>query len=311
MRHSSVETNGIKLHVVEAGEGTPVLFCHGFPDTWYTWKKQMTWLGGQGFRCIAVDMRGYGRSSAPGEAAKYTVLHTAGDLVGLLDALGLESVTVVGHDLGAIVAWNAAMMRPDRFTAVFGISVPFRMRDDLSFLDRLRSAGRHDFYMFGHMPDQADQDWSDAEKTVPGALYWSSGTPSVDQRWSPFDPARKLNRPALVEDMPWVDPEYVAYNVAEFKRTGFSGGLNYYRAIQAGFDLSAAFKGAVIRQPSFYLYGKEDGLNEVPRNTPEELKRFLPGLRGHVGLDGVGHWPQHERPTSVNETLSAFLHSVG
>jgi pimeloyl-ACP methyl ester carboxylesterase len=130
MKHLTIETNNIQLHVVELGDGVRVLFCHGFPDTWRGWRRPMKAVASSGYRAIAADMRGYGRSSAPTDADQYTPFHTVGDLIGLLDALGLQTVTVVGHDFGANIAWNTAMMRPDRFTAVFGISVPFLPRYD-------------------------------------------------------------------------------------------------------------------------------------------------------------------------------------
>lgn len=311
MKHATIATNGIELHVVEAGEGPAVLFCHGFPDTWRTWRRQMAAVADAGHRAIAVDMRGYGRSSAPDDAALYTPFHTVGDLAGLLDRLGLPAVTVVGHDFGASVAWSAAMMRPDRFTAVFGISVPFRPRGETSFLEQLRAAGRTDFYMFSQMRPEAEAEWTPAARTIPAALYWASATPPPDERWSPFDPDRRLTRKAPVARPEWADADDVAHTVAEFERTGFRGGLNYYRAIQTGFDLAAPFAGAVIRQPSFFLIGQADGLNELRRNSTDELRRSLPGLRGHVELDAVGHWPQHEAPAATNAALLDFLRRLG
>ena len=121
-----VATNGVSLHVTEQGEGPAVLFCHGFPDTSYTWRRQTEAIASAGYRAIAPDMRGYGRSSAPADATLYTPLQTAGDLVGLLDALKISSAVLVGHDWGATHAWNAALMRPDRFTAVFGLERALR-----------------------------------------------------------------------------------------------------------------------------------------------------------------------------------------
>src|SRR5579863_9852727 len=126
MRHHEIEANGISLHFVEEGKGAAVVFCHGFPAIWSSWKAQMEALATAGFRALALDMRGYGGSSAPVEADAYTPYQTVGDLVAVLDTAGIATASVVGHDFGAHIAWNAAMMRPDRFTAVCGMSVPFR-----------------------------------------------------------------------------------------------------------------------------------------------------------------------------------------
>ena len=142
LRSYDVETNGISLHVTEQGEGPAVIFCHGFPDTSYTWRRQMKTVASAGYRAIAPDMRGYGRSSAPADANLYTALHTAGDLVGLLDALKVPSAILVGHDWGATHSWNTALMRPDRFTAVFCLSVPYFPRGDVSLFERMRKIGR-------------------------------------------------------------------------------------------------------------------------------------------------------------------------
>jgi pimeloyl-ACP methyl ester carboxylesterase len=306
-----VTTNGITLHVTEQGEGQPVLFCHGFPDTAYTWRRQMQAIAAAGYRAIAPDMRGYGRSSAPADASLYTPLQTAGDLVGLLDALKIPSAVLVGHDWGATHAWNAAMMRPDRFTAVFCLSVPYVPRGEVSVFERMRKSGHQDdFYMFEQIRPDADQIWADAAVTIPGILFWASGSAPAGKQWSPLDPARSLHRPAPGPLPSWAEPDYVKHNVAEFQRTGFHGGLNYYRAAEPYFDLSAAFKGAKIAQPSFFIWGKADGLKELYPLTIDQMRAGLPGLVGGLELDKVGHWVQHEAADLVNGQLVTFLRTV-
>lgn len=310
MRHSQVTVGPVELHVVEHGEGPPVLLCHGFPDVWRGWRLQMEALAAAGYRAIAPDMRGYGRSAAPADPLLYTPFHTVGDLVGLLDALELPAVTVVGHDFGASVAWNAALLRPDRFTAVFGASVPFMPLGGRTFLQDIAEAGATDFYMFDQMRPEADAQWADAAVTYPSFLYWSSGSPPPADRWNPFTGNASMVRPAPVARPAWADPDDVAYAVAEFQRTGFHAPLNYYRAIQPFFDASAAFKGLVIRQPSFFLIGELDGLNAMRRTTEADLRPGLPGLLGFVQLSGVGHWPNREAPDAFNEALLGFLRDL-
>jgi pimeloyl-ACP methyl ester carboxylesterase len=270
----------------------------------------MTAIASSGYRAIAPDMRGYGRSSAPSDSTLYTPLHTAGDLVGLLDALNIPSAVIVGHDWGATHAWNAAMMRPDRFKAVFCLSVPYFPRGDVSVFERMRTSGHeNDFYMFEQIKPEADQIWADAAVTIPGILFWASGSAPADERWNPLDPARSLHRPAPGPLPSWVEPDYVAHNVAEFQRTGFHGALNYYRAAELYFDLSAAWKGAKITQPSFYISGKADGLGAL-YPPAEKLHAGLPGLGGNLELDNVGHWIQHEASAEVSEQLVKFLRTV-
>jgi pimeloyl-ACP methyl ester carboxylesterase len=305
-----IATNGISLHVTEQGEGPAVLFCHGFPDTCYTWRRQMKAIASAGYRAIAPDMRGYGRSSAPADATLYTPLQTTGDLVGLLDALKVPSAVLVAHDWGAAHAWSAGLMRPDRFKALFCLSVPYVPRGDISVFEKMRSAGyQNDFYMFEQMRPEADQIWADAKVTIPGILYWASGSAPADKRWSPMDPARNLHRPAFGPLPNWAEPDYVAHNVAEFQRTGFHGGLNYYRAAELYFDLSAPWKGAKITQPSFFIAGKVDGLEQL-YPPADQLRPFVPGLVGRLELDNVGHWVQHEASAEVSDQLVKFLRIV-
>lgn len=208
LKEYDVATNGISLHVTEQGEGPAVLFCHGFPDTSYTWRRQMQAIASAGYRAIAPDMRGYGRSSAPADAALYTPLQTTGDLVGLLDALKIAGVVVVAHDWGAAHAWGAALMRPDRFKALFCLSVPYVPRADVSIFEKMRNSGhRNDFYMFEQMRSSADQIWADAAVTIPGVLYWASASAPAGKRWNPMDPARSLHRPAPGPLPSWAEPD--------------------------------------------------------------------------------------------------------
>ncbi len=307
MKHAQITVGPVEIHVVELGEGPPVLLCHGFPDLWRGWRPQMEALAAAGYRAIALDMRGYGRSSAPDDPTRYTPFHTVGDLIGLLDALGLPEVTIVGHDFGASVAWNAALLRPDRFTAVFCASLPYTPRGDRSILESMAAAGRDSFYMFDQLRPEAAGRWADAAVTYPAFLYRSSGSPPPTERWDPFASLWTSLRPAPVAIPPWADPDDIAYAVQEFRRTGFRGALGYYRSIQPWFDLAAPYKGAVIRQPSFFLVGAVDGLNLLRRTTETELRVGLPGLRGFLELPGVGHWPHREAPNAFNAALLGFL----
>ena len=311
LKEYDIATNGISLHITEQGDGPVVLFCHGFPDTAYTWRRQMKAVAAAGYRAIAPDMRGYGRSTAPAEAGLYTPMHTSGDLVGLLDALTIPSAVLVGHDWGAAHAWNASLMRPDLFKAVFCLSVPYVPRGDVSVFERMRKSGHQDdFYMFEQIRPGADLIWVNAKVTIPGILYWASGAAPADKRWSPMDPARSLHRPAPMPLPSWAAPDYVNHNIGEFQRTGFHGGLNYYRAAEPYFYLSAAFKGAKVTQPSFFIWGKSDGMKELYPLTIDQMRAGLPGLLGGLELDNVGHWVQHEASEVVSEQLVKFLRTV-
>jgi pimeloyl-ACP methyl ester carboxylesterase len=309
MKHRVIDSDGVSLHFVEEGEGQAVVLCHGFPAIWSSWRAQIKALAGAGFKAIALDMRGYGESSAPADAELYTPYHTVGDLVAILDAVGVETAAVVGHDFGANVAWNAAMMRPDRFTSVCSLSVQYRQLGGPSFLDKLRAAGKFGFYWFDMMKPESDEAWADAAASIPGMVYWTSGEAPEAGRWDPFDPSRGLLRPAP-SAFRTIDAGYIADAVAAFARSGFHGALNYYRALDPFTRHSAAFAGAKIRQPSMFLAGEVDGLNLVARPDPEAMRANLVDLRSFTMLEGVGHWPQLEAPDATNAALLAFLTSL-
>jgi pimeloyl-ACP methyl ester carboxylesterase len=308
--HHFIDACGIRLHVVAQGSGPAVVFCHGFPTTWVSWRGAMQATAAAGFHAIALDMRGYGESDAPDDSALYTPFDTVGDVIAVLDHFGIDRAILVGHDFGANIVWNAAMMRPDRIAAVFGVSVPFLQPGGTSFLDQIRAAGADGFYMFDQMTPEADAKWADAAHSIPASLYWLSGEAPADQRWDPFDPARHMLRPAPGAPTT-IDPAYVSEMVEVFGRTGFHAPLNYYRAIDGFFSLaSRAFAGCRIAQPSFFLTGAADGLNAVRSPTENSLRETLPGLRGFVALDGVGHWPQLEAAEAFNAALVGFLEMV-
>ena len=307
MKHSTIDVGQVALHVVEHGDGPAVLFCHGFPDLWRGWRGQMEMVAEHGYRAVALDMRGYGRSSGPADPTAYTPLHTVGDLVGVLDALDLAQVTVVGHDFGATTAWVAALLRPDRFTAVFCASVPFTPLGGRSFLQDIADSGAPGYYMFDQMQPDAASRWADAAVTYPSFLYHSSGAAAEDERWDPFAGGADMVRPAPVPLPPWADREDISYAVGEFQRTGFEAPLNYYRSIQPFFDLTRAFRGTTVQQPSYYLTGEVDALHRMRPADERSLRADLPGLRGVSLLPGVGHWPNKEAPDVFNATLLDFL----
>lgn len=310
-----VHVDGVALHVIHQGRGPAVLFCHGFPDTARTWRRQMQAVAEAGYRAVALDMRGYGESDAPTDPECYSAPYVVGDLAGVLDALDIPSAVLVGHDWGADHAQRAMLMRPDRFHALVSLSIPYAPRGEMSHWDQLRSQGLGErYYAFDMMKAGAEAGFEPAENSIPNILYWLSGSPPSSSGWDPIDPSRHMLRPAPVSTPTWADPEYIAHTISAFERSGFRGGLNYYRAAQATFDLMAAYKDKPIEQPSLYIWGLSDGLcrflhQTVP--TVEALRRTLPGLVDHVPLAGVGHWIQHEAPDRLNAELLKFLRTIG
>ncbi|WP_206077416.1 alpha/beta fold hydrolase [Massilia sp. HP4] len=311
LRRHKLRVNGETFHVIEQGSGPAVLFCHGFPDTAETWRSQMRAVAAAGYRAVALDMRGFGDSFAPPDASQYTSLHIVGDLVGVLDALKIDSAVIVGHDWGADHAQRAALLRPDRFRALVSISIPYAPRGDIDTWSDLRKRGLGErYYALDWIRPGRESLFAPAAKSIPAILYWPSASPLPAQRWDPVDPARSMLRPAPVAAPSWADPAYVRHTVQAFDKSGFQGGLNYYRALPITFELTSAYRNTVIRQPSLYIWGAADGLCRFFHPTTpslEQLRRTQPNLVRQVRLENVGHWVQHEAAERLNAELLAFL----
>ena len=317
-----VEANGIRLNIAEQGAGPLVVLCHGFPETWYSWRHQLGALAAAGFHAVAPDMRGYGKSERPEAIDRYTVFHLVGDVVGLLDALEAPTAVIAGHDWGATVAWHAALLRPDRFRAVIGLSVPFRPRGTVpptSAMPRTEDAQFYQLYFQEPGVAEAELD-RDPRATVRNLLYGGSGDGS---RGGGGDGAANIGMvprgkgflrgaPAPAALPEWLGERDVDVYAGEFERTGFRGGLNYYRNLDRNWELLAPFAGARVTVPALYIAGDRDlvvgfaGMDQLLAN----LGRFVTGLRGTVMLSGCGHWTQQERPDEVNAALLEFLRGL-
>src|SRR5882762_3453177 len=176
-RHRTVEANGIRIHLAEQGNGPLVMLCHGFPESWYSWRHQLTALSAAGFRAVAPDMRGYGMTDHPAEIERYTLFHLVGDMVGVLDALGEKTAVIAGHDWGAPVAWHAALLRPDRFRAVVGLSVPYRPRGSIAPTTVMAQNEDAIFYqLYFQEPGVAEAEFErDTNVSLRTLLYSASG----------------------------------------------------------------------------------------------------------------------------------------
>ena len=314
IEHRMVETNGIRLHIAEMGQGPVVILCHGWPETWYSWRHQLPALAAAGFRAIAPDMRGYGRSDRPEAVEAYTQLHIVGDMVGLLDALEVPQAVIIGHDWGAPAAWNSALMRPDRFRAVAGLSVPYTPRGKISAIDAFKQRGMANIYMmYFQNPGVAEREFEqDVAATLRRVYYSASGSLPAEKVWRPFvAPGGGLLETTFDTPMPlsWLGESDLAEYAKDFSASGFRGGLNWYRNLHRNWELMAPFIHAPIRQPSLFIAGSRDGVIRMrdTKVTEADLRPMLPGLRKSVLIDGIGHWVQQEAPEPVNAALLEFL----
>ncbi len=308
-----LDINGIRMQVATQGCGPLVLLCHGFPELWYSWRNQLAALAAAGYRAVAPDMRGYGGTDAPAEPDAYTALHLVGDMVELVNALGEQQAVIVGHDWGALVAWSAAIMRPDLFRAVVGMSVPFSPPGRVELLSALASRGISDFYIqYFQTPGVAEAELErDVESSIRRIYFSGSGDGPDGPVFGRLQPGQGfLGGMIEPETLPaWLSLEDIAYYTGEFTRSGFRGGLNWYRNMTRSWALLAPWRGCIIRQPSMFIAGSRDAVLKFP-GSPQQIEAFaqtLPGLRGCHILEGAGHWIQRERATEVNERLLGFL----
>ncbi|MGW2716472.1 alpha/beta fold hydrolase [Streptomyces sp. NPDC001492] len=315
VEHRMVDVNGIRLHVAEEGEGPLVVLLHGFPESWHSWHHQFGPLADAGFRVVAPDQRGYGRSDRPAEVSAYSILHLVGDVVGLIHALGEEQAFVVGHDWGAPVAWHTALLRPDVVRGVAGLSVPppFRSsRPPLAVMDE-RFDGRF-YWNYFSRPGVADVELAQDTRTALRKIFYtaSGDAPGAGSGEQPLiEPGQgwlaAMKDPETLPE--WFTEEDLDALTESFSQ-GFTGALNWYRNLDRNWELTAPWHGAVVGSPALYVYGDRDLVPAFPGTS--ELIAALPDLmpdlrREPVKLAGCGHWTQQERPREVNEALIDFL----
>ena len=337
--HQMVETNGIRLHIASAGEGMPVVFCHGFPGLWYSWRKQMEPVAAAGFRAIAVDQRGYGRSDRPVDPAEYDAIKVMDDMIGLLDALGEEKAVFVGHDFGAQQVCNLAVRHPDRVAGVVIMACPYDfdlagragqgskatadqrgmewgggMRPSEAFAMAAEKHFLHLHYFQAIGP--AEKELGAQSGEVLKRLFWAlSGEGDYkDYVNHPSEGTGYLDVLAPAPDLPWrwmseADMEYYAQ---EFAQAGpdlaFIGGLNSYRAADRNWELGEPWADANIEVPALFIAGAQDiVLQMIAPDALDTQRQRVPDLRGTVLIEGAGHFVQMERAEETNRALLDFL----
>lgn len=313
--HRFIETNHIKMHIAERGSGPLVVLCHGFPESWYSWRHQLLALSEAGYHVVAPDQRGYGQTDQPEAIASYNILELTADIVGLVDALNQKQAVIVGHDWGAGVAWYCSLLRPDIFRATVLLSVPYIPRTwaDSRPTDAMRQmVGENQFYQlyFQEVGKAEAELEADVRKVVTMLLYSASGDPPPEKRWRYLFGKSEtlLDTVTQPETLPaWLTEQDIDFFTDEFERTGFRGGLNWYRNSDRNWELTAFLSGAQLRQPALFVAGELDSVIMMYRDAFDAMGETVPNLKKKVLLPGAGHWIQQERPTEVNQLLIEFL----
>jgi pimeloyl-ACP methyl ester carboxylesterase len=309
-----IQANGIRMRIAEMGKGPLVLFLHGFPESWYSWRHQLPAVAAAGFRAVAPDMRGYGDTDKPAAVEAYDIHNLARDVVGVIDALGEKTAVVVGHDWGSLVAWNSVLLHPDRFTGLVAMSVPYGGRGAVSPIESWKKTHGENFYyiLYFQEPGVAEAEFDKDPRGILSRLYLSPESPReapaiTDRRrvaggWIP-----RLGAPKGLP--PWLTAADLDYYVQEFTRAGFRGGINYYRNFHRNWETTPQLTGAKISQPVLFVAGERDVV--IAGSNAEQLTKLMsgvaPNLRGVKLFPGIGHWVQQELPADTNAALIEFL----
>jgi pimeloyl-ACP methyl ester carboxylesterase len=314
-RHRLVTANGIRIHLVEQGTGPLVLLVHGFPESWYSWRHQLPVLAEAGYHAVAIDVRGYGRSSKPAAVDAYRMLMHVADNLAVVEALGHHSAVIVGHDWGSPIASTSALLRPDVFRALVMLSVPYSPRGRSRPTDAFRRmGGEEEFYInYFQEPGRAEAEIeADVRTWLLGFYVGASGdaiAPSDGRTMATVPAGGQLrDRFVIPEKLPaWLAEEDLEVYVGEFERAGFTGALNRYRNIDRDWEDLTGWKGQPITVPSLYIGGDHDGPTLWGASSIGRFDQTLPALHGSHILPGCGHWTQQEQSTEVNDLLLEFV----
>ncbi|NOX52582.1 MAG: alpha/beta hydrolase [Gammaproteobacteria bacterium] len=305
-----VATNDIELNIAEQGQGPLVLMCHGFPESWYSWRHQFQALADAGYHAVAPDMRGYGSSDKPHAIETYNQVNVVNDIIGLIPALGYEKAVVFGHDWGAPTAWSCALNHPDKVTAVGALSVPFSPRGEVPPLDMLQEIFKDQFFYQLYFQAEGVAE-AEFEKDVRSALRKFYHMASAQNDLSLM--ATKPVDADLLSDLldpqemgAWLSEENLQFYTHEFTTSGFRGPLNYYRNLNLTWQLTEAAP-TTIAQPAMFVAGEKDGVIIMAAQALQSLPNHVTDLRINKLIPDVGHWTQQEAPQMVNQYMLEFL----
>lgn len=308
--------DGVPLRVAVKGEGPLVVFVHGFPESWYSWRHQIEAVANAGYTAAAMDVRGYGGSGKPEAIEAYDMEMLAGDVAAVIDALGGgQPAVIVGHDWGAPIVWNTSLVHPDRVRAVAGLSVPHLPVGERNALEMFNAVftanGRFFYIIYFQEPGVAEAELERDVSTTMAKFAWSwSGTaPEGTFRTDKPVNADLMSDVVLPEQMPaWYSDADHAYYVSQFEASGFRGPLNRYRNFPRDHAFLSALPSQVIEQPALFIGGTRDGaIRMFPFDAIEAMKANFTDLRSAHMLDGIGHWTQQEAPELVNAALLDWL----
>ena len=339
--HEHIRTNGIDLHIARCGQGPLVVFCHGFPGLWYSWRHQLPVVAQAGFTAVAFDQRGYGRSSRPLDACAYDSDTHCADLLGLLDALGHDKAIFIGHDFGAPLVWNMAVRHPEKCIAIVPVSCPYDFDlagrggaganpppgvqyprgfalPDVKPTDCFAAIAKHQFIHLHYFQaiGPADAELAGQPLEFLTRIYWALSAKGNLLGWEKFpsEGTGYLDVLAAAPELPW--PWMTAgdfrYMVQEYESAGkavaFVGGLNNYRVADRNWEIGAQYAGRCVEVPTLFISGAQDPVLQMVGNDAMDIMREkVKDLRDIVLIPDAGHFVQQEQKTAFNQILVTFL----
>ena len=320
-----VESNGINIRLAMMGEGPLVIFCHGWPESWYSYRHQLPAVANAGFKAVAYDVRGYGESDKPHEIEAYSMRNMTSDVVGIIDALGYDTAITIGHDWGGPIALNSAALNEDRITATGTLSVPFMGRGPMPTLDLWKEIYKDRFFyqLYFQKEGIAEEEFeSDLSRALFMTYTNSDGRGmkfNFEKGQSGLVPEKTkdstfLEGMEMFEDFPnWFTKEDLDYFVSQFEISGLRGPFNRYRAQNIDWHEIPELEGKILEQPAFFVTGTLDPVNFFVPSDQSLTDRIKPNYKNLLfaeELEGIGHWTQQEAPEEVNNFILNFLEKV-
>jgi pimeloyl-ACP methyl ester carboxylesterase len=318
MRSRTVEVDGFTWNIHDEGAGPAVVLCHGFPGLGYSYRHQVAALAAAGYRAVAPDMPGYGRTDRPSPLEEYTNVAVADRLIALCDALDIDRAVFVGHDFGAPVAWTTALRHTERVAGLVLLAVPYApYRMPARPTDLFAAMARRHFLHLHYFqePSVAERELDPRAHEFLRRLFFAlSGAYRYLEIWNhPSDANGYLDVLPQAPDLPWdwLTAEELEHYGTEFTRTGFGGGLSWYRAYDANWEATAEYEGAVVEVPTLFVAGASDPvLTMSGPGALDRMRQTVPDLRGIHLLEGAGHFVQMERRAQVDDHLLTFVSEV-
>ena len=316
--HRHAVINGIHTHYVEQGQGPAVVLCHGFPHLWFSWHRQIPELAEAGYRVIAPDLRGMGQTEAPADPRAYDVDHITGDLLGLLDHAGVERAIFVGLDFGAFANYDFALRHPERCIAVIGLENPAAPHNPAEApLTAYRRMGEKHFLHIVYFlePPRADIELAEQPRNFLRKVYWTlSGAVNYFDMFK--HPPGTSYIDAMVEPpalpWPWLSELELEFFVSEYSRSGFTGGLNWYRSMDRKWEQRKAFEGVQSQVPAWFIGSEADvDLAGFHGDDPiGQMRAIFPRLMDVQMIPKVGHMMQLEASAQLNSILLEYLQRI-